>query len=113
MKTLKKHLKLKGFDYFVKHLKIISAFLPVPLTSKEIDVLAKFLELNYPTLICTSSRKEVRDALNLSHGSLGNYLKSLEEKKYISKNEEDYIIFPAIIPNRDSQTYMFKLDKDV
>lgn len=110
MKTIKKHLKLNRFQYYQTHLKIVNALLPISLTSKEIDVLAKFMELNYKDKFCTSARKEVRETLNLSYGGLGNYLKSLEEKNFIYRERGTYEIVPVIIPNSSNQLYQFKLE---
>ena len=110
MKEIKKFLNLTHNDYYRQHLAIINAFLPIKLTPKEIDVLALFMSFKgvlEKDRFGTTARKIVMKELNLSSGGLGNYIKSLKEKGFIT----NAMTIPAmLIPNPESQEYRFKLN---
>jgi hypothetical protein len=111
--TISKTLILNKDKYYETHLSIINGVLPVKLTPMEITVLAAFMSLEeYNDKFCTSARKIVKAKLNLSDGGLGNYLKSLREKKFIMDKDNMIVIFRPLIPTQDEQTYSFKLIKN-
>ena len=115
MKTLKKQLRLPKNEYYTKHLSIVNIFLPVQLTPKEIEVLAAFMSLEGDIAtqrFGTSARKMVMEQLGVKPGGLGNYLKSLQGKGFLIKDEaEKFKILPLLHPTPQSQGYMFKLEK--
>jgi hypothetical protein len=109
MKAISKKLILTTREYYIIHLSIVNALIPTKLTPKEIDVLGFFMSLQGDIAkdrFGTTARKLIMKELNLSDGGLGNYLKSLREKGFISSNNE---ILPTLIPNEDKQEYFFQL----
>lgn len=105
---IKKELRLTRDAYYIKHLSIINPLLPVSLTPKEIEVLASFMALKGDIAndrFGTTARKIVMDKLSISLSGLGNYLKSLKDKKFI----KDDIILPILFPQEHFQEYQFKL----
>lgn len=109
MKAISKKLILSTREYYTIHLSIVNALIPTKLTPKEIDVLGFFMSLQGDIAkdrFGTTARKLIMKELNLSDGGLGNYLKSLREKGFISSNNE---ILPTLIPNEDKQEYFFQL----
>jgi DNA-binding MarR family transcriptional regulator len=109
MKALSKRLALDSKRYYNIHLSIVNAIIPTKLTPKEIDVLSLFMSLKGDIAkdrFGTTARKLVMKELNLSDGGLGNYLKSLKEKGFISHTNE---ILSTLIPNDDKQEYFFQL----
>jgi len=109
MKPLLKKLQLHTKEYYIVHLYILNALIPVKLTPKEIDVLAYFMSLQGDIgkdRFGSSARKMVKEALNLSDGGLGNYLKSLKEKGFITENNQ---IPEVLIPSHDKQEYVLML----
>lgn len=107
---IKKQLKLAHNNYYRQHLAIVNAFLPVKLTPKEIDVLGLFMSFKgvlEQDRFGTTARKIVMAELNLSSGGLGNYIKSLKEKGFVTENMQ---IPKMLVPNPESQEYSFKLD---
>lgn len=112
MKRIKKTLKLDSKDFYQKHLEVINPFLPIKLTPKEIEVLSEFMNLEgdlKEDLFGTTSRKVVKEKLNISAGGLGNYLKSLKEKGFIYKKHGALFISEVVIPNEFEQEYSFKI----
>lgn len=110
MQPITKIQRLNKSDYYETHLSIINALLPKKLTPMEISVLGAFMSIEgelASSRFGTTARKLVREKLNLSHGGLGNYLKSLTTKGYISNNMTS--IIPLVIPASEEQTYNFKL----
>jgi hypothetical protein len=109
MKPLSKKLTLEPNHYYIVHLSIVNALIPVKLTPKEIEVLACFMSLKGDIAkdrFGATARKFVKQTLNLSDGGLGNYLKSLKEKKFISDTNE---ILSALMPSEDKQEYLIQL----
>ena len=100
--------------YYKLHLTIINSFLPIKLTSKEIEILSEFMRLEgdiKEDRFGTTGRKMVMESLSLSHGSLGNHLKNLKDKGFIIKITEDIYDIPLILyPNKEEQNYMFKIE---
>lgn len=110
MQPITKIQRLDKTTYYETHLAIINALLPKKLTPMEISVLGAFMSIEgelAENRFGTTARKVVRGKLNLSHGGLGNYLKSLVSKGYVSPDLQT--IIPIIIPAREEQTYNFKL----
>ena len=102
-------------DYYTMHLFIINPFLPVKLSPKEIEVLACFMSLTGDVTeegqFSKGARRIVRNRLNLSHGGLGNYLKSFEIKGFIRFDEMGVGYIPTIlIPDKDLQGYNFEIE---
>jgi DNA-binding MarR family transcriptional regulator len=113
--TIRKQLILGKKDFYTKHLNIISNFLPVEFTPKEIDVVASFMSLEGDIAkdrFGTSARKIVREELGISPGGLGNYLRSLKKKNLIVDVDGTTKIQPLLSPATSQQMYMFKLVKD-
>jgi len=105
---LRKQMRLDRNTYYKVHLQLINALLPVKLTTKEIEVLARFMSLDGDIAkdrFGTSARKFIKEQLKLSDGGLGNYLKSFKEKGFIIDND----INPNLIANNEEQLYMFRL----
>lgn len=105
---IKKELALSRDKYYMKHLALINPLLPVGLTPKEIEVLAAFMALKGDIAndrFGTTARKLVMEKLSLSLSGLGNYLKSLKDKRFI----KDDVILPLLFPDEQMQEYRFKL----
>lgn len=117
MKIVQKTIRLSKEDYYKMHLNIINTLLPEQsrMVNKEIGVLAAFMSLDKniteEDMFNTLARKQVKAKLNLSAGGLGNHLKSLIEKKHLSKNEITgrITVNSAIIPGEPMQGYQIKL----
>lgn len=108
MKVIRKTLKLSKEEYYVKHLSLINALLPVHLTPKEIEVMANFMLLNGSIAedrFGTTAKKIVMGKMDISLSGLGNYLKALKEKGFIIGND----ILPILFPEGNKQEYMFRL----
>lgn len=114
MKALKKQLVLPKNEYYIKHLSIVNVFLPKSLTPKEIEVIAAFMSLEGDIAeqrFGTSARKLVMSQLSISPGGLGNYLKSLKDKGFITENGDSFDILSILHPHTEKQNYMFQLVK--
>lgn len=103
MKKVSKVVNLSGNAYYRVHLQLINPILPVKLSEKELDVLSYFLMLGD---LSRDSRKLVREKLGMSFGSLTNHIRHLKEKGFILDGDE---LNGVIVPNKDSQEYVFKL----
>lgn len=118
MQIITKVLKTDNFDYYVKYLELLGPLIPLEkLTSKEIEVLAAFLSQD-KSLIDEDMfngvvRKKVMDKLDLKPGGLGNHLKAMITKKYLSKNEitKKITVKPFLIPEDNHQGFRIKLLK--
>lgn len=116
MEIIKKSLLLSEDEYFTTHLSIINPMLPQKLTPKEIEVLGTFMSLKGDIAqvdrFGTSCRKIVKAKLNLSDGGLGNYIKSLKDKGFIVKSDEEVGVLKIpqfLFAEKSSQGYMFKI----
>jgi len=107
-----KQVNLTEREFYQLHLSIINNFLPVKLSETEIVILAEFLRLPEIIRLKTQGRKIVRNNLNISHGVLGNHLRSLRDKGYIVRIENDEIIRPYLFPDSQEQSYAFKIIND-
>lgn len=106
---IKKVLELNRFDYFITHLKIINPVLPVQLTPKEIELLANFMILEGSIAndrFGTTGRKIIKEKMDIGAAGISNYMKSLKEKGFITKDNE---ILPILFPENKEQFYQFKL----
>lgn len=111
MPEVRKKLVLSNLDYYKTHLSIINCILPVTMTPMEVSVLAAFMSLEGDITIDrfgSSARKIVMTKLKLSPGGLSNYISSLTEKGFIKKLEK-ITILPLLLPEKEEQTYTFKL----
>lgn len=118
MKILQKKLEYEGKDYYVMHLSIINSILPKKMTSKEIEILALFFNLDkvltQDDMFNTLARRKVKEQMDgMTAGSLSNHLKSLIEKGFIDKNNitNRLTVKPYLIPEENKQGYQFKLIK--
>jgi hypothetical protein len=123
MQVITNVLKVGKYDYYVKHLEILNIVLPETafpkkLSSKEIQVLAAFMSqdknLIEEDMFNGVVRKKVMDKINLKPGGLGNHLKKMIEKKFLSKNEltKKIILKPFLFPVDTQQGYRIKLVKE-
>lgn len=112
MKPIVKTLRLEKVEFYTIHLSLVNCMLPVKLKPKEIEVLAHFMALDESDEIerfGSQNRKIVRNRLNISHGGLSNYIGQLREKNFLTGTGSDIKLLPLIQPDKESQTYMFKL----
>ncbi len=113
MRAIQKAMSLSRDKYYETHLSLVNALLPVKMTPKEIEVLSRFMALEGDIAtdrFGTSARRLIKDALDLSDGGLGNYIKSLSNKKFIIKNGQGKLQINPIIQNDGKeQLYQFKL----
>lgn len=111
-KIITKLLRFDRLDYYQMHLAIINVFLPVKMTEKEIEVLARFMcfegELGNQRFGVTA-KSMVRADMNLSHAGLSNYMGSLMEKGFLTKKIDVIEILPILMPTPDQQEYRFML----
>jgi hypothetical protein len=123
MQVITNVLKVGKYDYYVKHLEILNIVLPETafpkkLSSKEIQVLGAFMSqdknLIEEDMFNGVVRKKVMDTLHLKPGGLGNHLKKMIEKKFLSKNEltKKIILKPFLFPVDTQQGYRIKLVKE-
>lgn len=112
MNPITKLQRLPKYEYYEMHLSIISAFLPQTLTGMEIKVLSRFMALEGDIAIYrfgTTARKVIKENLGLTTAGLSNYMGTLIEKKFLVKNGDLIEILPILFPEKNEQTYMFKL----
>lgn len=106
-------LDLSPEKYYVKHLAIISPFLPVHLTPKEIEVLGMFMsfeENNILKRFDTAYRKVVKEKLGLSHSGLSGHIANLKNKGAIKEELGEMLtIHQFLFPNEGVQFYQFKI----
>lgn len=116
MGVITKALRLPRIKYFETHLAVINGVLPISITPREIEVLSRFMsfsgDLSSPeNRFGTTARKLVKQDLGLSDGGLGNYLKSLKDKGFITTGNDDKLkINPLLMPTSAyQQEYRFLL----
>lgn len=112
---ISKTLRLDKHTYYETHLSLINCLLPVKMTPKEIEVLARFMELDGSIAedrFGTSARKMIKENLGLSDGGLGNFLGSLKKKRFLIKDTQTdkWIIHHLLRAAKDEQEYNFKLE---
>lgn len=113
MAELRKRLDLEKIPYYETHLSLVNCILPTRLTPMEIKVLAAFMSLEGDVAqyrFGTTGRKIVMNQLDLASAGLSNYIKSMLIKKFlIKKVDNQYEIWPILIPEAKEQMYVFKL----
>lgn len=118
MKIIQKRLNLNQYDFYVKHLEIVSCLLPTNLTKKEIEVLAGFMSLDKNLtegdMFNSVARKKVMAKLDLVPGGLGNHLKHMLEKNVIYRDEltKKLVMREYLEPNIDAQGYKIIIIND-
>lgn len=118
MKIIQQRLEnLEEHKYYATHLSIINPFIPNKLTNKEREVLGLFMsfkgEMASVDRFSTRFRKEVRRALQLSGGGLGNYIKAFRDKEVISEGLDGVLVIkPYLFPEEKEQFYQFKISKE-
>lgn len=104
---------LTSLEYYKKHLSLINPLLPVQMTSKEIEIMACFLDIdNDPRYdkFGPQAKKVVRQITKVSHSGMSNYIKSLITKGFLVKNEVGVLrIRDIVIPGKGEQDYRIKL----
>lgn len=118
MKIIQQAFKLDKDKYYIVHLGILNAVLPVRLTDKELEVLAAFMGLDEniieDTYFNPVARKKVLKKLGLSPAGLSNHLKSMLDKGFLIKNSITNVISikEFLLPEIDGQGYQFKIMKN-
>lgn len=122
MDIIQKVIKVDKYNYYIKHLEFINVLLPLEkkMSGKEIEVLAAFMyqdkNLIQEDMFNSITRKKAMAKLNnMSPGGLGNHLKSLVEKGFLTKNDitkkitfvDKYV--KAFTPSDNNQGYKFKI----
>lgn len=119
MKIIQQAFDLDKEEYYVVHLKILNAVLPVRLTDKELEVLAAFMGLDEniieDTYFNPVARKKVLKKLGLSPAGLSNHLKAMLDKSFLIKNSITNVITikKFLLPEKNIQGYQFKIIKKV
>ncbi len=108
-------VNLSSEKYYMKHLEIISPFLPAHLTPKEIEVLGWFMSFEETSILKrfdTAYRKIVRKKLNLSHSGLSGHISILKSKGAVVEELADNLsINQFLFPNEEEQLYQFKIKR--
>lgn len=118
MKIIQQAFKLDKDKYYIVHLGILNAILPVKLTDKELEVLAAFMGLDEniveDSYFNPVARKKVLKKLELSAAGLSNHLKAMLDKGFLIKNSITNIITikEFLLPEIDGQGYQFKIIKN-
>jgi DNA-binding MarR family transcriptional regulator len=123
MQVITKVLKVSKYDYYIKHLEIMNVLLPEDkfperLSTKEIEVLAAFMSqdknLIEEDMFNGVVRKKVMEKLSLKPGGLGNHLKKMIAKNYLTKNPitRKIDLRSFMFPVNNSQGYRIKLVKE-
>lgn len=115
MKILTKKLKLNSREYYITHMNILNALLPIKLTPAEIEIIAAFLEINGTLAnnrFSTTGRQIVRKTLNISHQYLTNYIKSLVKKGFITNNDDKLELIPILFPEEKTQEYKIHITNE-
>lgn len=116
MRVLSQIKTLPKNKYYEMHLNILNAFIPdtVKLTPKEIEVLAMFMGMEGDIAndrFGTTAKKMVKEELNLSDGGLGNYMKALRKKNFITTINNALQVHPSLQCSPTEQEYSFKLNR--
>ena len=119
MQVITQIVNVDNYEYYVKHLEVLNIIVPVKnnLTHKEIEVLAAFMSqdksLIEEDMFNGVVRKKVMEKLNLKPGGLGNHLKAMIEKEYLTKNDitKKIKVKSFLIPENNNQGYRIKLLK--
>ena len=122
MKVITKVLQVSKFDYYRKHLELLNVLLPEDkfperLSSKEIEVLAAFMSqdenLIEEDMFNGVVRKKVMERLSLKPGGLGNHLKKMIAKNYLTKSDitRKITLKSYMFPIDNNQGYRVKITK--
>jgi hypothetical protein len=116
MEVIRKAIPCKSrLEFYELHLAIINPLLPNKLTEKEILILASFMSVDEKLVeddrFNSVVRKKVMQKHNLSAGGLGNYLKSMIKKGFLSKSKITgrIKIKDFMLPKSNVQGYEFKI----
>ena len=79
-------------DFYPKYLKLVNVILPKPLTSKEIEILSAFMELQGDVIeddrFGTQSRKLIRKKFGFkTYSNIDNYIKYFKDKGVLVKED--------------------------
>jgi hypothetical protein len=77
--------KVKATDRYRKYLEVLSLFLREPITDVEMQIIDEFYHAESGA-ITTSSRKTVRENMDVSAEHLNNYIRRLRLKKLMTKD---------------------------
>jgi DNA-binding MarR family transcriptional regulator len=113
MDAIKKLLRLEESDYYETHLALVNCVLPVKMTPMELKVLAGFMGLKGDIALIRfgpSGKKIIMQKLDLSTSGMSNYITQLQKKGFLIRRGDVMDILPILIPNPESQTYLFKLE---
>jgi hypothetical protein len=113
--TIKRVIKLDSYAYFQKHLQLVNLLLPSHMTNKEIDVLARFLDIaknNSEDTFSSDVRKQVIEKENISSQYISNILRSLTEKSVVIKEDNRYVLKSFLYPDDDIQQYQIAIIND-
>jgi len=122
MKVITKVLQVSKFDYYRKHLELLNVILPEDkfpdkLSIKEIEVLAAFMSqdknLIEEDMFNGVVRKKVMEKLSLKPGGLGNHLKKMIAKNFLSKSDitRKITLKSFMLPVINNQGYRLKIVK--
>lgn len=117
MKIIQQAFKVESEKYYILHLEIINAVLPVKLTDKELEVLAAFMAIDKNIIedgyFNSIARKKVMKKLNLKPGGLSNHLSEMIKKGFLIKNKVTNFITikEFLLPEENEQGYQFKIVK--
>ena len=92
MKREKKE-RVSRNKFYHKYLQLINVILPEPLTTKEIEILSAFMELEGDLIeedrFGTQCRKYIRDKFKFkSYSNLDNYIKYMKQKGVLLRDED-------------------------
>tara|TARA_R110002012_G_scaffold52969_2_gene136138 strand:- start:3653 stop:4009 length:357 start_codon:yes stop_codon:yes gene_type:complete len=105
-------------DFYPKYLKLVNVILPKPLTSKEIEILSAFMELQGDVIeddrFGTQSRKLIRKKFGFkTYSNIDNYIKYFKDKGVLVKEDGKLQINRRIFIPKDEQEveliFKFKL----
>ena len=110
MKRLKKE-NLRKKEFFPKYLRLVNVILPDPLTQREIDVLAGFMQLEGDLVkedrFGTQARSLVRKKFGFkTYSNLDNYIRFFKKKGVIqvSPTTGKLVLNPKLaIPDKESE----------
>lgn len=117
MKVIQQRFNVENEQYYIMHLNIINAILPVKLTDKELEVLAAFMNLDKSIVedgyFNPVTRKKVMKKLNLLPAGLSNHLGNMIDKGFLVKNPITNIITikDFLLPEENVQGYQFQIKK--
>ena len=105
-------------EFYPKYLKLVNVILPKPLTTKEIEILSAFMELQGDAIeddrFGTQARKLVRAKFGFkTYSNIDNYIKFFKNKGVLIKEGDKFKINRRIfIPKTEKEvelTFKFKL----